>query len=149
MIDNVYKSSFKEVYDILQNTDEKLVQKIPKNFVDFIKNNMDANYKTNIDPNIEIYKQTLLKETESILSLIYRSYWATDEEKNEFAKLDKSNFIESEKNKNEAYSTENLYEIFEKRKNLNNISLNQNLIVVEKESFLKKIINKILNLFKK
>ena len=94
-------------------------------------------------------KQNLLKETEGILSLIYRSYWATDQEKNEFAKLDKLNFIESEKNKNEAYSTENLYEIFEKRKNLNNISLNQNLIVVEKESFLKKIINKILNLFKK
>ena len=149
MIDNVYKNSFKEVYDILQNTDEELVHKIPKNFMDFIKNNMDTNYKTNIDPNIEIDKQTLLKETESILSLIYKSYWATDQEKNEFAKLDKLNFIESEKNKNEAYSTENLYEIFEKRKNLNNISLNQNLIVVEKESFFKKIINKILNLFKK
>ena len=30
MIDNVYKNSFKEVYDILQNTDEELVHKIPK-----------------------------------------------------------------------------------------------------------------------
>ena len=108
MIDNVYKNSFKEVYDILQNTDKELVHKIPKNFMDFIENNMDINYKTAIDPNLEINKQSLLKETESILSLIYRSFWATDEEKNEFAKLDKSNFIESEKNKNEAYSTENL-----------------------------------------
>ena len=85
MIDNVYKNSFKEVYDILQNTDKELVHKIPKNFMDFIKNNMDTNYKTNIDPNIEIDKQTLLKETESILSLIYRSYWATNQEKNEFS----------------------------------------------------------------
>ena len=49
MIDNVYKNSFKEVYDILQNTDEELVHKIPKNFMDFIKNNMNTNYKTNID----------------------------------------------------------------------------------------------------
>ena len=40
MIDNVYKNSFKEVYDILQNTDEELVHKIPKNFIDFIKNKL-------------------------------------------------------------------------------------------------------------
>ena len=89
MIDEIYKNSFKEVYDILENTEEDLLSKIPNSFMNFIKNNMNVDYKTSINLNETIDKQHLLKETEAILSLIYRSYWATDEEKNEcfFRKL--------------------------------------------------------------
>ena len=81
MIDNVYRDAFKEVYEILKNTDKELVKKIPQKFIDFLQNNMNTDYKSNIDNNVEIDKQVLLAETEDILSLIFRSYWATDEEK--------------------------------------------------------------------
>ncbi len=78
MIDEVYRNSFKEVYEILENTESELLSKIPTKFMDFIKDNMNKDYKTNIQQNVDIDKQPLLKETEAILSLIYRSYWATD-----------------------------------------------------------------------
>ena len=89
MIDNIYKNAFKEVYEILQNTEEELIQKTPSKFIDFLQNNMNKDYPTNINSNVTIDKQSILPETEDILSLIYRSYWATDEEKVDFANRDK------------------------------------------------------------
>ena len=74
MIDDVYKNAFKEVYEILQNTDEELIKKVPEKFIDFLKNNMNNEYKTNINARIPINKQSILSESEEILSLIFRSY---------------------------------------------------------------------------
>ena len=76
MKDEMYANALKELYDILQNTEEELLTKIPQNFLDFVKENMNQEYISNIDYNLEIDKQKLLPETEAILSLIYRSYWS-------------------------------------------------------------------------
>ena len=48
MIDEVYRNSFKEVYEILENTENELVEKVPINFINFLKENMNKEYKTNI-----------------------------------------------------------------------------------------------------
>lgn len=97
MLDEIYRNSFKEVYDILKNTESDLTAKLPNKFINFLKENMNVNYKTNINPNEDIDKQHLIKETEAILSLIYRSYWTTDEEKKEFIIMDKHELAEKEK----------------------------------------------------
>ena len=149
MIDEIYKNSFKEVYDILENTEEDLLSKIPNSFMNFIKNNMNVDYKTSINLNETIDKQHLLKETEAILSLIYRIYWATDEEKNEFAKKDNLELIKEEEQKKEQYQGKDIYKVFEERKNLNTITVDNNLMVIENESFIKRIFRKFLNIFKK
>lgn len=78
MIDEVYRNSFKEIYDILENTDQELLNKIPNKFMDFITSNMNKDYKTNIQQDIPINNQILLKETEAILALLYKTYWATE-----------------------------------------------------------------------
>lgn len=147
MVDNVYKNAFKEVYYILQNTDEELLNKIPTKFMDFIKNNMNENYEISISTDIEIDKQNLLKETESILALIYRSYWAIDTEKVEFANKDKIELIELEQKKKEQFKDIN--EIFEERRNLNNVTLDNSLAVIPKENFFKRFFNKLMSFFKK
>ena len=142
MIDNVYRNSFKEVYEILQNTEDTLVEKIPQKFITFLQSNMNKDYQTNIDNTIEIDKQSILLETEAILSLIYRSYWATDEEELEFANVDKQEQTKQE------FQGKSIDEIFEQRKNINNITIDNNLMVIKEESFIKKIFNKILKFFK-
>ena len=38
MIDEIYRNSFKEVYDILQNTENELVVKIQTKFMNFYDN---------------------------------------------------------------------------------------------------------------
>ena len=78
MPDNIYANAFKEVDIILKNTDIDLIKKIPNKFLQFIESNMNNDYKSNIDLDIPIDKQHLLKETDAILALIYRSYWASE-----------------------------------------------------------------------
>lgn len=147
MIDNLYKNAFKEVYEILQNTDTELAKKIPAKFIEFLQNNMNTDYQTNINNNMDIDKHVLLPETEDILALIYRSYWATDEEKQEFSSKDKLQLKEIEENKKSQYK--DITEIFEKRKNINNLTLDNSLVVIPKENFIQKLLKKILKIFKK
>lgn len=149
MIDEAYRNSFKEVYVIWENTENKLLSKIPTNFMNFIKDNMNNDYETNIDPSVDIDKQKLLNETEAILSLIYRSYWATDEERKEFEVQDQKDFIENEEKKKEEYPVKDIYQIFEERKNINKIAIDNNLMVIKKENFIKRFFKKILNIFQK
>lgn len=149
MIDEVYRNAFQEVYIILENTENELLTKIPNKFMNFINNNRNINYKTNIKSDIQIDKQILLKETESILSLIYRSYWATDDEKRKFAQEDLQEKIEIENKKQEEYSGKDIDEIFEQRQNINKNSLNNNLMVIKKENFIKRFFNRLLKIFKK
>lgn len=148
MVDEIYKNSFKEVYEILKNTDEELVNKIPNKFMEFIKNNMNSDYVINIRKDIEIDKQKILPETEGILALIYRSYWATEEERQQFKNKERQEFLNEEKRKQEKYEGKNIDEIFEKRKDFSSVILDSNLMIIKEESFIKKILNKIKNMFR-
>lgn len=149
MEDSMYNNAFKEVYDILENTDEELLKRIPTKFMQFVKNNMNLEYKTNIQKDIEIDKQELLKETETILALIYRSYWATSEEKEEFARKSKAEAIEAEKRKKEEFKGKSIDEIFNRKVNIDKVIIDNNLMVIQKESFVKRILNKLLKIFKR
>lgn len=148
MIDEAYRNSFKEIYEILENTENELLEKIPTKFMNFIKENMNEHYKTNIQRNIDIDKQPLLKETEAVLSLIYRSYWATDKEKQELAIKDQQESIKKDEKKKEQYQGKDIYQVFEERKNINEITIDNKLMVIKKENFIKKFFNKILNILK-
>lgn len=137
MIDDIiFKNSLKEVYDILKNTENDLVIKIPSSFINFIKENMNKDYVTNIQTNITINQQPLLKETEAILSLIYQTYWADSTEKKDF------NLIK------EDYPKEDIYKLFEKRKNENISYEATSLIPIKKENFIIKFFKDFLNHFK-
>lgn len=149
MVDEVYQNAFKEVSDILENTDEELIKKIPSKFIEFIRNNMNKNYITNINREVRISEQKLLRETEGILSLIYRTYWATEEEKREFSEEDFKRILETETRKKENYIGKNVDEIFEKRKRASENTEKNSLIVVKKEGFIKKMFKRILEFIKK
>jgi hypothetical protein len=149
MIDEVYRNSFKEVYDILKNTEDELLAKVPNKFMDFIKNNMNENYTTGINPNIDIDKQPLLKETEAILSLVYRSYWASNEEKQELNIKNKQEIINNKEKKKEECYVKDIYQIFEERKNINKITIDNQLMVIKKDNYIKRIFKKILRIFRK
>ena len=110
---------------------------------------MNKNYITNINREIRISEQKLLRETESILSLIYRTYWATEEEKREFSEEDFKRILETETRKKENYIGKNVDEIFEKRKRASENTEKNSLIVVKKEGFIKRIFKRILEFIKK
>ena len=144
MPDNIYANAFKEVDIILKNTDINLIKKIPNKFLQFIENHMNHDYKTNINLNIPIDKQPLLKETNAILALLYRNYWANNQELLDL-KLEKQKEIIKTKENEKQFSTTNT--IF--YKTTSSTTSDNRLITVSKENFFKKFFKKILNLIKK
>lgn len=167
MKDETYKNSLKEVYDVLEYTDIQLVNKIPNKFLNFIKENMNSNYKTNINPDIAIDKQPLLKESEAILSLIYRSYWMPADEKEDFAKNDKEQLLQKEllrrekfKDMSKIFPTSDNSSSINAKNSQSSLDINQehshaslqtntsDLIPVQKENIFTRIYHKIINFFK-
>ena len=67
MVDEVYQNAFKEVSDILENTDEELIKKIPSKFIEFIRNNMNKNYITNS------YHVNVTEEIDAFTKLTFES----------------------------------------------------------------------------
>ena len=70
-----------EVLDILNHMDKTYVQKIPKNFMEFLKKNKSSNYSFNLDHSKKLNEMELKKETKYLLALIYMKYWSTQEQK--------------------------------------------------------------------
>lgn len=153
MTNNTYPNALKEVSDILENTDEELLNRLPENFIEFIHENMNKSYKSNIDFNVDIDKQNLLYETSAILSLIYRSYWATDEEKKYLAEKDLVKQSKYDNFQNNEYAntiahTELSHTTDRIEKNLNETSSNTSLTPIPKENIIIKFLKKIINIFK-
>ena len=153
MTNNTYPNALKEVSDILENTDEELLNRLPENFIEFIHENMNKSYKSNIDFNVDIDKQNLLYETSAILSLIYRSYWATDEEKKYLAEKDLVKQSKYDNFQNNEYAntiahTELSHTTDRIEKNLSETSSNTNLTPIPKENIILKFLKKIINIFK-
>lgn len=135
MLELKYRNAFKEVDEILKYTDKELLNKVPKKAISFFRENMNNDYEFNVQEGVCLNKQNLSEEASSILALIYREYWATEEEKEEFRKKD-----EEERKINE----EKLENIFE-RKNKEIIVEKENnqLIKIENKSFIKRLFSKL------
>jgi len=141
MLEPRYRNAFKEVDEILKYTDIDLVNKIPKKFIDFLRENMNNNYEFNVQEGLHLNKQKLSEEANNILALIYRDYWATEEEKEEFRKKD-----EEERKLNE----EKLEHIFDRKDNEPiKEKKNNQLIKIEHESFIKRLFLKLKRFFLK
>lgn len=70
-------NAFKEVNEILENMENVYIQKIPKNLLKFIQDNMNYEYQVQIDNYANFEEQQLLKETKLILGYIFLNFWAT------------------------------------------------------------------------
>ena len=130
-METISKQTFSDLSVIFKMMPNEMLKAINPKFIEFIKEKYDENYKSNIKPYIPLRKQEFIsKETQSILALIYESYFATDEEKRQILK-------ERNDQINLKYNTDNLF------KNKEYKNEKHELIVVKKQSFFEKIINKI------
>jgi len=126
---------------------EEQTLKIPKKFREFIKNNKDLNHIFEYDFTKELEEQDTLKETRTLIGMVYLNYWATDEEKIEINHILDENerkYIEELNNK---YSTDNLFK--NRKKEYAEEPNEVNLPVEYKENIIKKIIKFIKNMFRR
>lgn len=150
MVDKKYQRAFKEVNEVLLHTDIELIDKIPLKFRKFLEENMNKEYNFCIKENLPLEQQGILKETENILALIYRTYWATQEEKEEFIKKDEEERRLNEEKLNNIFSNRQINK--EETQNNTEGRLKENkeetqVIKVEEVNIIKKIISKIKRIF--
>lgn len=133
--------AFCEVYDIINHMSKEMQEKIPKSFVNLIKDNRDLDFKFYIDYSIDI-KEQLLEETKVILSLIYRDYLCDKEKREKLLAIDLEEIRREETILQEKYKID-----FENRKK--DIQEENLPIKVEKGKWYIKIIDFIKKILKR
>ena len=143
-----YSEAIVELLEILEYSDDNILEKIPKKLIKFWKRNKSKTYKPNLDHDKSISEMNLKDKTKSILSMIYLNYLCNDEESKKIKSIINHN--------EEIYQTELVKnynsQYLEKEQNIANI-INKNTkstsitIIENKESIFKKIINRIKRFF--
>lgn len=135
------RQAYSEVDEFLELISKENRNKIPKKLREFFKEEKDINYIKGINPNVPIKNQELKEETLGIIALLNLQYWCEDE--NEKRRL-KEVYAKNEKIYQEHLQVQfNPNEIFKKKE-----LIKESVAIVEyKESIIKKLINKIKNMF--
>lgn len=147
-----YKEALSEVNIVLENTQTEILDKIPANFIKFIKENQDKNYKIELENGKSLIEQNLKKETREILALIYRDYICSPEEREKLLIAEQEEKNKIEKEKQEKYNID-FNSIAESRKLKNVVKTSESeekvaLITTDDKKWYQKIIYKILKFFK-
>lgn len=143
-MDESYRKGLAEVYEILKYANKESLDKIPESFKKFIKENK-SDYIAKINPEKDLKEQDLLYETKVILSVLYRDYWASQDERKQLLEEEKAELIDIENEKKEKYNSNN---IFENKNNETKENLEEVKSLVIKESLIKKILSKIRKIFR-
>ena len=135
------RQAYSEVDEFLGLISNEHRNKIPKKLREFFREEKDTNYIKGINPNVPIKNQKLKEETLGIIALLNLQYWC--EEENEKKRL-KEVYAKNEKRYQEYLQVQfNPNEIFKKKE-----PTQESLSIVEyKESIIKKLVNKIKNIF--
>lgn len=146
-----YRNACTEVYTILSYLNEEEYSKISPNVIKVIKENRNMEYIFDIDWDIELKEQKLLTETRAILFNIFRDYLATPEQKEKIINMQEKERQENELKKREKYNSDIFQnkKVYRKEENIQKIENDNNKdMIVYKENFFSKIINKIKRIFK-
>ena len=100
--------AFAEVYRVLRHCDKSIVELIPNSFMMFLRENMDKAWRGDLDFTKNLNSMNLLAETRAILSLVYRDFLCSDEERKELIEKDR----EEAKKAGWEYKDESLRELF-------------------------------------
>lgn len=143
---NNYSKAYTEVLEIIRHFSKEEYSKIPKEKIEFYKENMDKNYNFKIDPTIDLAEQNISREANAIIVLLYRDYFATEQQKIILKEILEMNQRLAEEEKRKKYNPDNIF-----KKDKENIECkNEEIQLVEyKETFFsrfKKFIFKILHI---
>ena len=137
MVSTEYSEAISEVLDILQNSDDSIVKRIPRKLIEFWEKNKSSTYIPNLNHNKTINEMDLKDKTKDIITMIYIEYLCdTDEKKNIKKVLIKNEEKYQEKLRNK-YNPDNL---FKKIDTTEKKSTKDFQMIVYKEPFYIKII---------
>lgn len=132
---------------ILEYTSEELKSKIPKRFLDFLKSIQSQTYKFKYDKTKKLNEQELKPKTRGLIALVYQDYLCNETDKKEYIQKSQKFFKQIKEIERETYNPKDIFKDKEIKFTQNTASANA--IIEYKESIIKKIINRIKNIFSK
>lgn len=138
----LFSKAYKEALEILKYIPVDEYNKIPKDIIQNMEEKQDNQYQYMVTNFENFNEQPMLKETEAILSVFYRDYWATSEEKKKIIEKEKNEIENLEVEKRQKYNPDDLF----KNKQLKSGStrIEKELPTVEqKTSIFQTLLNKI------
>jgi len=119
-----FEQACSEMDYILKHMNPNDLNKIPKDVINFFKENKSVFYNVKLDSTKKLYEQDLKDETKAFIKILNEKYFCVNEETKEL-----DNIIRNEETSAEVYSA-------------------KNEIIVYRENILTRIFIKILNFFK-
>ncbi len=139
---NINSYAYAEVLDVLDNMEPKYVAKIPKTFIEYLKENSSADYQKHVTLDKPLEKQNLNSKTLSILAAINLKYWVESEKhKQELLKQYKENGEKQKDKLNEKIEINDILKKADKIEKLENKEEMTSNLPVARKSLFRKIID--------
>ena len=145
MVDIQYANAYTEVLEILKNISQEDYNKVPKEKINLFEHNANKEYIFDYDSTKTLEEQNVSKTARAIRAILFRDYWATDEQRNKIKAFQNNKRQQIEEENKQKYNTD----IFKNRTNIANESQSgqaENMQLVE---YKENIFKRILGFFKK
>ncbi len=110
MTDTYKLNYYTEVYKIILSYGDFYINKLPKKIFENIKSNINPEYNFEFDPRLSFKEQNVKKEAVALIVALKMQYWCEDEnERKRYKELLLKNQEKHEKEKQEKYSVDNLF----------------------------------------
>jgi len=140
----ISNNTYEEVYQILKHMDKLSVMKIPDNILNKIVENRNPNYKTRIVKSDLFNQENISIEAKDFLCWLIYKFWMDEKEREEIDKINYNFYKKEDEEKIKKYDSGML---FKSRNELINDNEEKSLVVIEEKNIIKRIIDKIKNLF--
>lgn len=144
MVSIEYANAYSEVLGILKFIAKEDYEKIPNSKIELFETNQNKEYIFEYNSNKTLEEQNVSKRAKAIIGLLFRDYWATDEQKEKI--LRKQNYDRQilEEQKKSMYDVKNIF----KKKSYENEEVKE-MVVYKEQRWYQKLFVKILKIFKK
>lgn len=146
-MERTYEKSLTEVYKVIEYLEYEEYNKIPKKFLKHLYEEMNKDYYFEIVVNEDFINNEMSNEAKEILAVIYRDYLVTKEERVKLLKEESEEEKRIEQKLREKYNPDNIFKKNKEKDKSNDT--NTSMIKIEEIKWYKKIISKILSIFKK
>lgn len=148
MINIEFANAYSEVLEILKYISKEDYEKIPISKIQLFETNQNKEYIFEYNPNKTLEEQNVSKRAKAIIGLLFRDYWATDEQKEKIIRKQNYDRQIIEEQKKSMYDVEN---IFKKKSLESEIEIKEKAteMVVYRENIFKKIFNKLINFIRR
>lgn len=146
MVDIEYANAYSEVLEILSYISKEDYNKIPEEKIELFEKECNKEYSFHYDITKTLEEQNVSSKAKTIIAILFRDYWATDLQRQKIkAKEEYDRQIVKQKAE-EKYS---INELDQDNENSNiKVEEKTNELIVYKEPFIKRIVDKILKWFK-